>query len=837
MELIFLSWFSGVALQLCQAELWKTPIYILLLIFCSIIIFTYGIQSRQTHPICSLYLGNFWSKRFFYCLLILGIGFSWSGWFASGRLVQAISSELEGQDITIIGHVEDLPQKQDNRWHFVFHVDEAQHLDKPVKLPEKVLLSWYTHTNDKNADKLNLPDIRSGERWKMEVRLKAPHGSINPHGFDYELWLWTQNIGATGYVRTGKTSHLPQLLSDERVWSIASIRESVRTQIRKTIQNPQQAGLLAALTLGDQQSISRADWKTFRITGVAHLVSISGLHITMMAWLGYWFIGWCWRRSMRLMLWLPAHSAAAVGGMLCALFYALFAGWGIPAQRTVLMLATVVLLRLAGIRWPWHVTLLFAAVVVVTFDPWALLQPGFWLSFVAVAVLLIQGDHGNKKEALDKLVAQPQRSLVARSAIAVMNGMKELLRIQLYITLALAPLTLLLFQQVSLVGLIANFLAIPWVTFVMVPLALVGIFWHACWYAAAWAGSLLMLVLKWLENFPVAVWEGAVPPWSIGLLAVLAAIGMIYPKLRLRYRILCVPLMLLAFLWQSPTPAVGEFEVLALDVGQGSAVLVRTAKHALLYDTGAKFSAQSDAGELIVVPVLRAMGVRLDKVVISHVDSDHSGGLRSVQEAYPDAELLASAPADSTLWQLPFKQKEICVAGMLWVWDDVEFTVLHPFEVAENITEENKKKISTNEQSCVLRIASSHTGSSAVALLTGDVEEAQEAAIINQFGNHAQEILKADWLLMPHHGSNTSSSKVWIDTVKPSWAVAQAGYLNRFQHPHQQVLDRYQNAGVFVTNTIICGAALWQSHQPDEIHCSRQERRRYWHHQVNVREK
>lgn len=831
MVLLFLFWLAGISWQLGQPELWSSKIYLLALVLCTVLAGVLYQFNKRAYPIFSFPFKFFDLKGIFYCLIVGVAGFCWAGWLACERFGNIIHPKFEQVDLSLKGYVCDLPQKQDNRWRFVFCVNNAQYAGKAIKHPEKVLLSWYIYPDDqKNTD---VPEIQSGQRWQFDVRLKAPHGSINPGGFDYELWLWSQNIGATGYIRTGKTSALPQLISDERIWSVDSIREAVRSDIFKTIHDPQEAGLLAALTLGDQQAINRTDWKTFRITGVAHLVSISGLHITMMGWLAYAVISWLWRRSMRLMLWLPAHSAAAVGGMLCALFYALFAGWGIPAQRTVLMLATVVLLRLIGIRWPWYVTLLFAAVVVVAFDPWALLQAGFWLSFVAVAVLLLQSVRAEKSKnsELDKLVVLPKPSWFIRIVRAIINAIKELLRVQLYISLALAPLTLLLFQQVSVIGLVANLFAIPWVTFVMVPLAMMGILWHACWYIAAWAGKILMIFLQWLENAPAAVWEGAVPPWPLSLLAVLAAIAMVAPQLRMYYRMLCVPLMLPAFLWRPSSPAVGEFEILALDVGQGSAVLVQTAHHALLYDTGAKFSAQSDAGELIVVPTLRAMGIQPDKIVVSHIDSDHSGGLRSVHEAYPRAELLASAPADNPLWQLPFVQKEACVAGMNWVWDDVQFSVLHPFEVEQSTQAINKKKNATNKQSCVLRISAYQSGTEISALLTGDIEALQEQALIDRM--HVQ-VLKANWLLMPHHGSKTSSSDAWIASVKPQWAVAQTGYLNRFGHPHKEVLIRYQNAQVSVRNTVTCGAALWRSNQPEDMRCSREERKRYWHHRIAV---
>jgi competence protein ComEC len=364
----------------------------------------------------------------------------------------------------------------------------------------------------------------------------------------------------------------------------------VRDAIFEKVSNPQLAGVIAALAVGDQAAMDRADWDVYRATGVAHLMSISGLHITMFAWGAALLIGSLWRRSMRLTTWLPAQHAALIGGVVLAIAYALFAGWGIPAQRTVWMLSAVALLKLSGKRWPWPLLWLLVLAMIVALDPWALLSAGFWLSFVAVGILFAT-DVGQQP--------RQQRSLWIR--------LKSMLREQWIITLALAPLSLLLFNQVSIVGLLANVLAIPWVTLVITPLAMLGVIAPLAWEAAALCVQVLAALLAWLAQMPfatVSVASSAVFLPAIALFgAILLVLRLPWP-LRLAGAVMILPMLLVS----PPRPALGEFAVLAADIGQGNAVLVQTANHSLLYDTGPRFSRESDAGQRTLVPLLRAMG-------------------------------------------------------------------------------------------------------------------------------------------------------------------------------------------------------------------------------------
>lgn len=862
MEGVLLAWLVGVAWQLNQAQLWPRWFYAVLLL---VALFALGLAAwwrrERLNAGAAFAFNEPWYVRFarlpqfLVMLALLAAGFAWAGWLACGRQLDILCADLQRQDVQVTGVVDALPQLQSGRWRFAFRIDEAQRGSQPVTLPPKVLLSWYFNDNNKPETRQSgpepMPVIHVGERWAFEVRLRAPHGQANPHGFDYELWLWEQGIGAVGYVRTSRGSPAPELLGTASGYGIERSRESVREAIRATVPDAHSAGLLAALTLGDQHAIARDDWQVIRATGVAHLVSISGLHITMMAWLAFGLVGWLWRRSIRLMLWQPAHIAAAVGGLLCALGYALFAGWGIPAQRTVLMLGVVVVLRLMGVRWPWHAVWLLAAAMVVAFDPWALRQAGFWLSFIAVGVLLAQ-----ERRAEDSALSKRERHVMQshcpfwqRALRHIAHSIWQLLVVQWQISIALAPLTLLLFQQVSVIGLVANLFAIPWVTLVMVPFSLLGVLWHPLWHVAAWTAEVLMAVLQWLSHWTWAVWSAAVPPLPIAFAAVVGAIVLVLPFWRWRYRALGLLAIMPALWWQPQRPAVGQFDVLALDVGQGSSVLVRTATHSLLYDTGPRYSEDTDAGDMLVVPALRALGVQLNRVVVSHADTDHAGGLGSVLAVFPQASVLLSASPEEDLWQLPAGEKIPCVAGYSWQWDGVTFSVLYPFEVAGTETR-IRARADRNAQSCVLRVTaqSARNGESPVsALLTGDVTTVQEKALVahyavrTQVNKTAEETspqtlisgkeggtLHAQWLLVPHHGSKSSSSALFLDAVKPQWAVVQAGYMNQFGHPVPEVLSRYAQYGVQVANTADCGAARWHSARPETLTCERVLHRHYW---------
>ena len=840
----------GVAIQLQQPGLFATWVYVgLTLVSALFLLWTLLRVNRVA-------LGTV-----FTLLFAAALGFGLTGLRAGAFQKTSLDPALEGKDILITGRVAAMPQFGEDGLRFRFEVASARVNEQVVALPPLVYLGWYTGFGARPVKKPALAlslaasasaadadngepsefsqelqrqpqNLRAGERWQMTVRLKAPHGNSNPHGFDYELWLWEQGLQATGYVRSGPNDAAPKKLAADWAHPVERARQTVRESIFERVANRQLAGVLAALVVGDQNAIERADWDVFRATGVAHLMSISGLHITMFAWAASQLIGWLWRRSVKLTpklcIWLPASAAGAFGGLLLATLYALFSGWGLPAQRTIWMLAAVVVLRQSGRQWPWPYVWLLAMAVVVLLDPWALMQAGFWLSFVAVGVLFAT-DSGattvddTKATGLNHvkntiksrlgLVVQFWLSWLSKPAAGLLKAARE----QWVVTLALTPLSLLLFNQVSLVGLLANAVAIPWVTLFVTPLAMLGVFWSPVWDAAAWSVSLLTMFLQWLAQWPLAsVSVAAAPLWS----AVAGVVGGVLLAMRLpwHWRALGVPLMLPVLLWQPLRPDTGQFEVLGADIGQGNALVVRTASHSLVYDTGPRFSRESDAGHRVLVPLLRAMGERIDMLMLSHRDLDHIGGARAVLAMQPQAQLVSSIE-DSHELQATRKSTR-CVAGQTWQWDGVDFEVLHPTGLDYDAA--NK----SNAMSCVLRISNGKQ----TALLAGDLESPQELRLAGDTAS--QNKLKADFLLMPHHGSKTSSSAAFLDAVQPRFALAQAGYRNRFGHPVESVLARYHERGISVVKSPACGAATWHSAQPAQVLCQRQQGLRYWHHQL-----
>ena len=393
-----------------------------------------------------------------------------------------------------------------------------------------------------------------------------------------------------------------------------------------------------------------------------------------------------------------------------------------------------------------------------------------------------------------------------------------MLREQWVITLALTPLTLLLFGQVSLVGLLANALAIPWVTLVITPLAMLGVVVGPLWSIAAGAVALLSQVLQWLAELPFAVLSLPQAPFWAGVVGLLGGVLLVAPW-PASLRAMGLPLLLPVLLWQPPQLPNGEFSVLAADIGQGNAVLVRTRNHALVYDAGPRFSSESDAGHRVLVPLLRALGTKVDTLVLSHRDSDHVGGAAAVLAMQAQAGLLSSLEPNHELQAQ--RRGRRCEAGQHWQWDGVDFVVLHP--QADDYATAPKP----NALSCTLRISTGTGSDIRAALLAGDIEQPQEARLVASGVK-----LDATLLLVPHHGSKTSSSAAFLDAVRPQIALVQTGYRNRFGHPAGPVLARYADRQIELVDSPHCGAATWVSSQPKAVQCHRREALRYWHHRL-----
>ncbi len=784
---------GGVAWQLQQAALWPGWRYAGLALAALVLLVSALRFTRAGH----------W-RNGWVCIGLVVLGFSLTGARASLQALERLDPALEGRDIVVTGWVAAMPQRHANGLRLRFAVDSASLAGQPVRLPQLLQLGWYSgawraEPTDALALQPSPPEVKAGEQWQLTVRLKAPHGNHNPHGFDYELWLWDQQVHATGYVRASAKDPPPQRLASSWRYPVEQARQRVRDAVFVQVPDPQVAGVIAALVTGDQSAIDRADWDVFRATGVAHLMSISGLHITMFAWLAAALVNALWRRSARLCLWLPAPHAALAGGVALAAAYALFSGWGVPAQRTVCMLAVAALLQASGRHWPPITRWLLVMAVVVALDPWALLQAGFWLSFVAVAVLFATNTG-----------AESQGSARA------WGRFRLILREQAVVTVALAPLTLLLFGQVSLVGMLANLLAIPWVTLVLTPLAMAGAVFAPLWTLAAGATDALVWLLRPMAGWPWATYATAAAPLWAGVAGLAGGVLLVW-RWPWPLRVLGLPLLLPVLLWQAPRPVPGEFELLAADVGQGTAVLVRTTRHSLVYDAGPRFSSESDAGHRVLVPLLRALDERVDTLVLSHRDADHTGGAEAVLATQSQASLLSSIEDQHPLQAL--RPATRCHAGQRWAWDGVAFEVLHP------LGGDYQTPQKSNAMSCVLRVSNGRHH----ALLTGDIEAAQEARLVASGAP-----LQADVLLVPHHGSKTSSTSAFLAQVAPRFALVQAAYRNRFGHPAPAVLARYDALGIAVFDSPGCGAMAWRSAQPAALDCHRDARRRYWHHHTGA---
>lgn len=801
-----LAWLLGVALQMQQPALWPQAQNQALLAVAGLMV-CMGIVCRSRRP---GRLAAWW--LILVCIGVAGLGFSTTALRAQARLADRLAPALEGEDLTVTGLVAAMPQQGLSGTRFTFEVEAATQRGQPVRLPRRLTLGWWGGADETAWLDEPRAELQAGQRWRLPLRLKALHGAMNPYGFDVELWWFEQGLGANGSVRVVRGGAPAVLLAETGAYPVERLRGRLRDAIRRQVSDGRVAGVLAALVVGDQAAIERSDWELFRATGIAHLVSISGVHVTMFAWLAGMAVAALWRRLPRCMLALPTPQAARWGGLALAAAYALLAGWGVPAQRTVVMLATTALLRGAGLRWPWLLVLLVAAVVVTAVDPWALLQAGFWLSFAAVALLMVSEAVTRGERAMPP---EDPGALSRRARLGAVVGqhLGHHLRAQVIATLGLAPLSLVFFQQLSLVGFVANLVAIPLVTLLITPLALAGVLLPPLWWLAGAVVQAGIGGLSWLAGWPLAVWTaGAAPAWGLasGLLgAVLAVL-----PLPMRLRALALP-MVLPLLWPAPhRPAEGSVELLAADVGQGTAVLVRTHAHLLVYDAGPQISRDSDAGQRVLLPLLRARGERrIDTLLLSHRDSDHVGGAAAVLAGLPVGQVLSSLADDHPLRAGPVPHTR-CRAGQAWQWDRVRFEILHPTD--EDVATTTRP----NAVSCVLRVTDA-VGRS--LLLTGDIEAPQEAALLRRLPPGA---LAAGVLLVPHHGSRTSSSADFLDALAPRWAVVQAGYRSRFGHPAPDVLDRYQERRIAVVRSDRCGAWRWQDGATE---CTREVRRRYWH--------
>lgn len=689
------------------------------------------------------------------------LGLAWACTSAQWALDDRLAPELDGRTLWLEGQVVGLPEVGDGVVRFRFEGARSRR----AHLPERMRLAWYGG-----------PQLHAGERWRLAVNLKRPQGLVNPQGFDYEAWLLAQRIGATGTIKAGRRLSPAQGLS--------SWRDALRQRLLAMPAMGREGGL-AALVLGDGSGLSTQDWRLLQHTGTVHLMVISGQHIALLAGFLYALVaglarlGW-WPRRVP---WLPCACLLALAG---ALFYGLLAGFEVPVRRACVMVALVLLWRLRfrhlGVGWP----LLIALLLVLILEPLAALQPGFWLSFVAVALL----------------------TLIFGGRLGRWGWWQGLTRAQWTMAVGLLPMMLALGLPVSISGPLANLLAVPWVSLLVVPLALLGTLLlpipvvgsGLLWLAGA-ALHLLFVMLGWIADWLPAWLPSSLPGWA-WLMALGGALLMLLPA-GIPLRLPGIALLLPALLLPADKLPAGRAEVWLFDVGQGLSVLVRTREHSLLYDAGPRFG-DFDVGERVVLPSLRTLNVsRLDLLLLSHADSDHAGGAAAILAGLPVARLLSGEPQRRPL---P-RPAEPCRSGEHWQWDGVRFAT---WQWAQGET--------GNQRSCVLLIDAQGER----LLLTGDIDAPAEAALL------ASDLPRpVHWLLAPHHGSRSSSSAALIEGLAPQHALIVRGRHNHFGHPHPQVLARYRQIGAQIHDTALSGALQLTLGEHGRVRGER-EKPRFW---------
>ncbi|MBU3582643.1 DNA internalization-related competence protein ComEC/Rec2 [Polynucleobacter sp. 15G-AUS-farblos] len=762
-------------------------------------------------------------------VLALSLGFAWNVRYAQERLENILISELEGRELTIEGRIAALPQSKSDGAKFAFAVDQAGQ-ERADQFPDRIYLSWQPAWRNPE----DIPDIIPGQRWRFKVKLKQPYGTLNPHTFDFERWAFHQNFGASGSVRSGT------LLAKREIGLLEFElhMELARWKLRKKIQDllpkdARYAGVIIALVMGDQNAIDQNDWRVFNATGIGHLISISGLHVTMLAGVGAALAGFIWRRRY-LPLLMPVSKVAAAAGFLTAFIYAWLAGFQIPAQRTMYMVGVVGFALWFGRNprsfdiWWW------ALLIVLLIDPMAPYTPGFWLSFGAVAAILYA--MGN---SVGLLGIPTGKELEVHWTQRLMQALLEACRVQAVVTLALLPLTLFWFYQVSIVSPLANAFAIPVVSYIVTPLAIAGALlpdFIGRWLllAAHISMEYLSECLHWMASWKWSVLWQPQPEWWALLLSGIGITYAIAPgPLSLNWRSRTAALCLLTplFICFDNAPInPGGFHATVFDIGQGTAVLIETASKKLLYDTGPIQGKKDDAGQRILLPYLQARGIdQIDRMVISHSDSDHVGGVNTLLKHIEFSSMMGSLPITNPLLE-NLRAKKVpsipCRYGQRWIWDEVEFYIWHPHEHSLFEKEYSRKP---NEMSCVLEVRNKTTS----FWLTGDVEKQGEADIVDRLTQTMlAQIGDRELIFMaPHHGSKTSSSEPLLKRLMPDHAFAQNAYRNRYGHPHPTVVERYHSLQIPFLQTPKTGAQIWRlgKNQGGLQIFWRDHSRRLWH--------
>ena len=711
-------------------------------------------------------------------------GFLWTLLNAHLLLQQELLPRDEGKSLDATGVVVSLPETRGESIRFNFRIDELQQHGYPVLSdPGKVRLSWYKGRRT----------VRPGEKWKLKIRLKRPHGYMNPGGFDYESWLFQNRLRATGYVVDDKDN--ARMRPAGRL-NPDSLRFALREKIRAALPSEPLAALIPALAIGDRSGLSDAQWEALTVTGTNHLIAISGLHIGLVAGLAYLLVLKAWG-MLQLFLpgslgRLPPIRAGASGAMVAALAYALLAGFSLPTQRALVMLWVYFGMKLYDRTVPSGDVLGMALIAVLALDPFAPMAASFWLSFGAVAVIFY---------GIGYRVHLHRRRL------------REWGRVQYIVTLGLAPALALYYQQIPVLSLFANLFAVPWVSFILIPLVFAGcllLFFQVNLVLELALASLhaLWWVLEFFAGFEFQLLPVA-RPGLVTLVVISAGVMILLLPRGSASRWLGVIWLAPLFFPVKAGPPYGEATMTVLDVGQGLAVVVRTQNHTMLYDAGPAYASGFNTGDAVIVPFLRSKGISaIDMLLQSHGDNDHIGGLQGVLGEVPVTRAVSSVPG-----MVPLPQVGNCRDGQSWRRDGVQFRVLHPVAGME---------MSANDRSCVVQVRARNL----TLLLSGDIEQAAERSLLQRHGAG----LKADVLVAPHHGSRTSSTSEFVRAVSPKVVVFPVGYRNRFGLPNRDVVARYRERSARLLSTAESGAiGIGANEAGITVTEHREKQRRFWH--------
>lgn len=709
-------------------------------------------------------------------------GFVLATLLASWRLSFTLPKALEGKPVPIVCDITEISSQTLEEAAFICALQKINHQLMPAFHLPAVKLHWRKFENEKN--------LQVGDRLQLQVRLKAIHGLQNPGVFDVEAWAFTQGIRATGYVDT-KGDNRVLMHSPAWVHPVNTLRQNIAARLAAITQGFSQKRFLQALLLGDRTAFSKEDWQTLRRTGTNHLFAIAGLHIGCIAAIVYLIANFLARCYPRLLLSLPAPIIAQACALSVAIFYSLISGFALPAKRAIIMLATAnaaLMLRKKINLWHIFATALF---IVLVFDPFAVLSESFWLSFFTIFLIVY----------------------TTMGKIKLSRIWQHLGAIQMTITVGLLPLLFYFYKEISLITFFANFIAVPWVSFLILPFCLLAMFFlylipslaYYCLLIANVNLHYLLQLLSFLSHWKFATWQFALHSLPEVLCLIVAILCLLTPR--------GVPLKWLSLFWFASIlykpihkPPTHAYYLTILDVGQGLSAVVETKNHLLVYDLGGKFKDKYDSGEQVILPFFHYQAIRtIDKLVLSHGDNDHIGGLKTTLAEIRVKEIITSVPEKIA------NNANLCLAGTRWEWDGVKFEIIYPTTETLHLG---------NNSSCVIKIDNGY----ASTLLTGDIEKFAEESLLS-----SEQALKSTLLIAPHHGSKSSGLKAFIAAVSPSYVIYSAGYLNRYHFPHPAIVAAYQDIGAKSLLTATSGAIQFKIyHDHLDQHAYRDVHRRFW---------